>query len=1016
MRRIKNHPKISKEVKMDMQMIEQTARWVMQALMPYLPKIADQAAQKIGDKIPDAIGTLWSLIHSKFERKDAVKNLTDFLLSPENKLLKDLVTAQLKLLLAEDPDFAGQVQRQLVSVSQNYQTQTIQSINNLQESQVVANNRIYTGPHSKVIVSAGSFGPVEEDSPLPSIESLRQSYLNYIYENRLHLSLGGVDPNAIGDPKAQVNLAAIYTAPYTRSIDEEIAERERNAGSCEDFEYFSALECINRSPRTAILGDPGSGKSTLLNFLALCQAGELLGKKDINLHLLTRPVLPYLHPFDADNELSLPALRPQRWDHSQLIPVLVVLRDFAARGLPAISEIATAEHFWRFISSELDKTGLGVFAPYLRKEMIERGALVLLDGLDEVPSADHRRAQLKQALDDVCAVFPKCHVVVTSRTYAYQKQDWRLRDFSEVTLAPFSPSQICQFVDQWYRHIAAIQWMDPSSALGRAHLLKQAILSHPSLIDLAERPLLLTLMICLHAWRGGNLPEERDRLYEQAVELLLEVWENNKWEHSIDGKVTVRRESITEFLKVDKRALRRLLNRLAFNAHSRQSDLKGVSDIPEQELIAGLMDLATNKGSINLQLVERYLQERAGLLESRGNKVLAFPHRMIQEYLAACHLLDTETPEEIARLGREDPLRWREVVLLACAQAARMNYVVWSLAEHLCYGSLNVCNVTPQDEWGALLAGQCLAESANLQAISIPNRLKLERIQKWLAFLIWHGRIPLNERFLAGACLARLGDPRFDSTLYNLPAEPMAGFIIIPDGLFGMGSEPADDSLCPEEAPYHTLKLPTYYLSRYPVTEAQFCCYLKTNPAHNQDDYDHLANQPVVNVSYDDALGYCRWLADQLCANPRTPAPLSKLLRNGEWRLDLPSEAEWEKAARGTDSRLYPWGNRFDPFFANIDETRLERVVTVGLFSHGASPYGLLDMIGNVWEWTRSEPRSYPYDPHDGREQPDNHAVRVLRGSSFEDFRRVSRCACRDSATPESRSPSVGFRLAIVRN
>jgi predicted NACHT family NTPase len=203
----------------------------------------------------------------------------------------------------------------------------------------------------------------------------------------------------------------------------------------------------------------------------------------------------------------------------------------------------------------------------------------LRDGLDEVPEADRRREQVKAAVERFVAVFPRVRVLVTSRTYAYQRQDWKLNRFREAVLAPFDEGQIRQFVKRWYAYVGQVRHLSTNETQGRAALLNAAIVGNPRLYELATRPLLLTLMASLHAWRGGTLPEEREALYADAADLLLDQWESQKLRRRAVGTLEVTEPSLAEWLRVEQQTMRQMLNRLACEVHRGQAELIGTADI-----------------------------------------------------------------------------------------------------------------------------------------------------------------------------------------------------------------------------------------------------------------------------------------------------------------------------------------------------------------------------------------------------------------------------------------------------
>ncbi len=302
-----------------------------------------------------------------------------------------------------------------------------------------------------------------------------------------------------------------------------------------------------------------------------------------------------------------------------------------------------------------------------------------------------------------------------------------------------------------------------------------------------------------------------------------------------------------------------------------------------------------------------------------------------------------------------------------------------------------------------------------------------------------------------GIALAELGDPRFDPKYWYLPKEPLLGFVPIPEGEFIMGSHPEKDPQADEnEQPQHPLHLPTYYIARWPVTVAQFRAFVEESrhAVWDPQRFGGVDTYPAVWVTWYDALAYARWLDARL----RQIAP-NKLkqaksdverdfwggLAEGRYHVTLPSEAEWEKAARGglqiparpydptnpstinfqpltsnpLPDRLYPWGNEPDPNRANYDETGIGGPSAVGCFSGGASPYGVEEMSGNVWEWTRSLFREYPYRADDGREDLETSDARVLRGGSFDNNHWDVRCLVRNWGVPDFGGWNLGFRVVV---
>ncbi len=306
------------------------------------------------------------------------------------------------------------------------------------------------------------------DAGKTSPRTLREAYLKRLVADIAPLRLSGIDPKSATERQAsELQLSAVYTGLYTRQPeqdhildqDEASAGRERQAAlGAREAPRLSALAALNRHSRLVLLGDPGSGKSTFVNFVALCMAGQMLKHRDANLKLLRQP-LPVEDRSKRDQKP-----KPQPWAHGALLPVRVVLRDFAARGLPAPGQPVSGDTLWQFIVAELGAS-LADCANVLRDILLDPGGLILIDGLDEVPDAHQRREQVREAVQGFARDFPACRILVTSRTYAYQR-GWKLDGFAEALLSPFTPAQIDHFVDRWYAHVGPLRGLSARDAEG----------------------------------------------------------------------------------------------------------------------------------------------------------------------------------------------------------------------------------------------------------------------------------------------------------------------------------------------------------------------------------------------------------------------------------------------------------------------------------------------------------------------------------------------------------------------
>jgi formylglycine-generating enzyme required for sulfatase activity len=265
---------------------------------------------------------------------------------------------------------------------------------------------------------------------------------------------------------------------------------------------------------------------------------------------------------------------------------------------------------------------------------------------------------------------------------------------------------------------------------------------------------------------------------------------------------------------------------------------------------------------------------------------------------------------------------------------------------------------------------------------------------------------PTNTKTPSPSATRQPATPTFTSTSVppTFTSTPGIGSFIKSDGVvmmfvpsepFSMGSDRYND-----EQPIHPVRLSAYYIDKYEVTNAAYqrcvdagaCVLPKQSRSYTRIAYygnPEFDEFPVIYVDWNMAKTYCEWRGDR-----------------------LPTEAEWEKAARGTDGRTYPWGESVSCDKANYQSNCKGDTTQVGSYLGGVSPYGLYDMAGNVWEWTSSLFKPYPYSVDDGREILNASGVRVPRGGSWNNYDFNARSSYRYRLTPDYINYNVGFRCA----
>lgn len=782
---------------------------------------------------------------------------------------------------------------------------------------------------------------------------------------------------------------------------------------------------IAQYDRLVILGEPGAGKTTTLFKLALDAAQTRLKTG--------RGPLPLYLPLATYRDYATP--------HAFL----------AARWQQALGAV------------DLNR--------YLQDDQL----LLLVDALNEMPFAN--AADYRQRVADwrrFVADMSRHRFVFTCRSLDYSEP----LGLHQVEIEPLKDPQICDFLNKYLTpELADTAWQR---------------LNGDPLLELVRNPYYLS-MLCHLVAAGGAWPANRAQLLRGFVRTLLRR-EADKKHRDWPGEDVMHDALAAVAERIQPRGEGMRLPRREFLANI-PSTIEG-TDGPVDVAPPVVLKLGLAATLLDVEL-------------SPEDEQVRFYHQQLQEYLAAHAMLARfRAREELSSrwrqprladempdpgpLGDYEPLPappttgWEEPTLLAA-----------SLAPDPAAFVAAVQRVNPT------LAARCLVAMGTAAPAATVRAVQADLLRD-----MGDRRIHLRARIAAGEVLGELGDPRFREIVVDGQRVVLPPLVYIPAGRFQMGSSWwhvlwlrwRGFALAGDEWPRHPIELPAFLIGQFPVTNAEYRCFVaaggyrdprywpaaalpwlrgegedgalrvvmdlwrmlredpslmdrvgststdrsawqqllrmdeeaaraffgriyagrpRDRPALWDDPRYRVLSQPVVGVTWYEAWAYAVWLQAQLArARPDLIVWRQGKTMTFRWplagaRVALPSEAEWEKAARGERGRIYPWGNRWDATRANTWEGHVLRPTPVGVYPDGATPEGAHDLGGNVWEWTRSLYERYPYVGGDGRESPEGDGPRVVRGGSWDHYHMNARSAYRDRRDPGSWHYDIGFRVMV---
>lgn len=694
-----------------------------------------------------------------------------------------------------------------------------------------------------------------------------------------------------------------------------------------------------------VSGNSGSGKSTILRYLAL-----------------------YLISLQPRNRLS-GSLKVEFWPHGALMPIFISfsnlvndpgMQELAARKPDLAGEITVdfTENFQRFLVKELPEN-LRPYVHLLDEQLHSGKAMLFLDGVDEVSDFMTRQHQIRTLLSLVCEVYPKCRVIVSTRTSTLSNQ-WHPRQFVHVQLTRLGDKARQQLAHNLFKAVIIPHDRMESELNGFLDWVRN--------LDeaISAIPLFFSLMMAI--WIDGSERSSKlttkGAIYRASVDILINRWHQRNGSHS----------SRLDEIGMAGEQLRALLEVLAYGIHSETLGNRN-AEFESGRIMTLLRRLFKPRLKVDYDALVDTLA-RSGLIEEVGDEKLKFTHLSFQEHLAASYAArPPHFPDLIMENIRENPQLWRDVVELLPDEAGHQRQDLWLMLKRMLDEAEQQMvsfdtNVTPHMGYGAYFAVRML-ENHPESVYQEVKQGRLDQLRRLMQYLVTTGSLNPADRVEMGDLLAKYGDERKGVGL-NTEGLPDIAWCAVPAGKVVISALNGREKNREWE-----VKKP-FFISRYPITVAQFRAF-----ADSEDYHDHVywnysdipqelrerprdldkqpANQPVVHVSWYQAVAFCRWLS-------------SKLFDGNFEAIRLPKETQWERAAAGLDQKLRTAGLSAE--LGNTAITQVGRICAVGMFPQGESDFLVRDMIGNVSEWCRSEFNKPDYDlSHD--------TPRGVRGGAF---------------------------------